>query len=155
MLGHDVVLILVDMMIRNASTHAACRIDIGPSSDAGTWVKYAVTANFYMIAQHSTKLLKTCFALIIRCCILDYNKLLVTLNIGCDRTCAHMCVVSKDRVSNIVVMRNLNLVKKNYVLKLSRVAYYSSLAHDSITSNESALADFSIFIDDTIVSKIC
>ena len=50
------------------------------------------------------------------------DKLFIGFYIGGDRTGAHVAVVTKDRVADIVIMRRLDMIKQDDVLQLHGIA---------------------------------
>ena len=46
-------------------------------------------------------------------------------------------------------MRYLNLIEKDYILKLGRVSYYTALSYDSLAADKCTLSNFCIFSYDT------
>ena len=59
-----------------------------------------------------------------------------------------MGFVSKNRVADIVVMRNLYFIKENDIFQFGGVSNDSALADDGISADKSTLADLRAFSDD-------
>ena len=85
------------------------------SANDSTWIENGITANFYIVTKHGTNLLKPCFDLFIT--IMDDNELFITLDIGCNGTCARMRIIAKNTIAYIVIMWCLNMVKENDILE--------------------------------------
>ena len=142
----DFAAVLVDAVFRNDSPDAGCRIDIAVPADDCSRVAYRIAAYFYMITEHSAELLDP--GLDIFSSVVDYDQLLVGLDVRSDRTCAHMAVVSEDGVTYIIVVRGLNMIEKDNVLELDRVAYNTVSSDQSRSSDKSTVSDFCVRSDD-------
>ena len=44
------------------------------------------------------------------------NQRFIALHIGCNRTSAHVGLIAKNGIANVVVMRCLNIIKQNDIL---------------------------------------
>ncbi|MFR7953554.1 MAG: DUF6783 domain-containing protein [Ruminococcus sp.] len=64
-LCYNLVFILINAVCRNASTYWRKRINVSVSSNHSSRIQNRTTANFYMICQHGTKLLKSCLNLLL------------------------------------------------------------------------------------------
>ena len=97
------------------------------SSDYCTGVAYSITANLNIIAEHGSELLNSCFYILSS--IMDYNQRLIALYITCDTSGTHVAEISEYGITYIIIMRGLNVIKKDYVLKLNTVTDYAVSAH--------------------------
>ena len=110
----DLTAVLVNAVSGYNASHAGGGIYVAVSADHGTGIADCITANLYVITKHGAEFFHASLHLF-RAIVYD-NKLLVALYVGGDGTCAHMTVIAKDTVANIVIMRRLYVVKKNHVL---------------------------------------
>ena len=106
-----------------------------------------------MICQHRTKLLKSCLNLLFT--VFYNNQHLIRLHIRADRTCAHVGLVSKDCIAYIIIMRNLNIVTKNYILKLCRVSNHAAISHQSLSADKCAVTNLCIFTNNCRTIDTC
>ena len=99
---------------RNESAHAGCRINVGMTADYGTGIQHGIAAYFHFITEHCTEFLKSGFDSLV---FVLYNyQGLVALNVARYGTGAHVGLKSEHGISDIIVMRNLHVVEKNHVL---------------------------------------
>ena len=133
-------------------------------------IKDGITSYLYVISEHSAELTKSC--LIRSSLTLNNNILTVSLDIGCDGTGTEVSLISENGITNVVIVRNLNLVKEDNVLKLCGVtncstfadnsalsdectlSYLSTLPYDSRTMDISRRKDLSIFCNPYILSYL-
>ena len=66
-----------------------------------------------------------------------------------------MCLVSKYRISDIIVMWNLYFIKQNDILKFCRISDYGSLSYNCIATDKCAVANLCIFSDDCRSMDVC
>ena len=59
-----------------------------------------------------------------------------------------MCLVSKNGITDVIVMRNLYFVEQDHIFQLGGVTNDSALADDGISADKSTLADLRAFSDD-------
>ena len=59
-----------------------------------------------------------------------------------------MGLVSKDRISYIIVVWDLHFIEQDDILKFCRVTYDCTFAYDCISTDECALTHFSVLSDD-------
>ena len=59
-----------------------------------------------------------------------------------------MGFVTQYSVSNIIVMGNLHIVKKDYILKLCGISHYTALSYKSFAADKCTVAHFCILADD-------
>ncbi len=64
-----------------------------------------------------------------------------------DGTCAEMCLVTENRVTDIVEMGDLRLVKDEAVLEFAGVAQHNAIPDDNIFTDVGTVADFASFSD--------
>lgn len=103
-------------VFRNDTAYAGCRINIGIAADDSARVKNGIAADLNVVAEHSAELLYAGLDLL-RSVMNDY-ELLVCLDVGSYRTCAHVAVIAEDRIAYIVVVRCLNVIEEDDVLEL-------------------------------------
>ena len=106
-----------------------------------------------MVTEHCAELFNICVNLF--AIAKNGYKALVTLKVWCDYTCACVWLVAENTVTNVVIVRSLNTVKKNWIFKLCWVAYNCTSADNCIASDKGALSDFGIFADDERSAEIC
>ena len=133
------------MMFRNNAAHHAQRVDVRVASDHGAGVQHAVAADLSIVTQHRAELAKT--GLIVPFPILHDHVLPVGLHVGCDGAGAHVRLHAEDRVAHVIVMRNLDPVEQDNVLKLRRIPDGRALSDDRAAADESALADLRVLPD--------
>ena len=143
----------MDAVLVHYSPHAAGGIDVGMSSYHGTGVQYAVASYFNEVAEHGSDFFDAGLDLLVS--VLDYHKGLVGLDIGSDGTCSHVAAVSEDGIAYIVIVRSLNMVKKNNVLELYAVTNNTVSANQSGTSDEGSMTHFGVGPYDARGTKIC
>ena len=90
------------------------------AADHGSRIADRIAADFNIIAQHGTELFDASFHLLRP--VVDDDKFLITLYVGCDGSCSHMAVIAKDAVADIIVMRCLDMVKKDDILQLHGIS---------------------------------
>ena len=123
------------------------------SSDDRTRIANAVAVDFNIVAEHGTELLDARLDLL--GAVMNDDELLVGLDVGSDGACAHMRIVSEDTVTYIVIVRSLNVIKEDNVLKFNGIAYYAVCTDECGASDECAVADFSLGTDDARCTEIC
>ena len=69
-----------------------------------------------MISEHGSEFLYSC--LNISVFRMHIYEQLIGFDIRRDRARSHVSFISEDRIPDIVVMRNLNLIKQDHVFKL-------------------------------------
>ena len=72
-------------------------------------------------------------------CAFDNNELLIGFYIGSNGTGTHMGFVSKNRVADIVVMRNLYFIKENDIFQFGGVSNDSAFADDGVSADKGTL----------------
>ena len=55
-----------------------------------------------------------------------------------------MGFITENRISYIIIMRNLYFIKQNNIFKFSRITYYSSLSYDSVATDKGTVANLCI-----------
>ena len=80
---------------------------------------------------------------------------LVRLYIRSNGTSSHVRLVTKNGISHIIVMRNLNIIKKNHVLQLRRIAYYCIGSDNYLSADKSAVANLRLRSDDYRPDNSC
>ena len=58
-----------------------------------------------------------------------------------------MCLVAKDGITDIVIMRHLYTVKDNVIFDLCGISYYRSFSDDCRTTDKRTVADLRFLID--------
>ena len=66
-----------------------------------------------------------------------------------------MSFITEYGISDVIVMGNLNIIKKNYILKFCRVTDNAFLSDKSISSDKCAGTNFGFGIDDAGSVYIC
>ena len=150
---YDLPTVLINAVFRNNPANTGSRIDIAVSADDCARIADRVASYFDMVSQHCAELLDAGLDVFIT--VMYYNEMLVRLDIGCDRSSSHMAVISEDRISDIVIVRCLDMVEEYDVLELDGIAHYTVSAYQSRTPDKSAVSDFSIRPDDTRCTEIC
>ena len=117
---NDLAVVLPYAVLRNNSANTGGRINITMTTDHGPWIADRIAADFNIIAQHGTELFDASFHLLRP--VVDDDKFLITLYVGCDGSCSHMAVIAKDAVADIIVMRCLDMVKKDDILQLHGIS---------------------------------
>ena len=59
-----------------------------------------------------------------------------------------MRFVSKNRITYIIIVRNLNFIKEDHILKLCGISYNSSFSYDRISTDKCTMTDFCILPND-------
>mgnify|MGYP000169952922 CR=1 FL=1 len=59
-----------------------------------------------------------------------------------------MCLVSKNGITDVIVMRNLYFVEQDHIFQLGGVADNGSFTYDRIAADECTVAYFCFFSDD-------
>ena len=59
-----------------------------------------------------------------------------------------MGLITQDCISHIIIVRYLNLIKKDDVFQFCRIAYHTAFTHKSFSTDKCAVADFGLFSDD-------
>ena len=59
-----------------------------------------------------------------------------------------MGLIAKDRVTHVIIVGGLHIVKEHHVLQLHGVAHHGVLAHDGAAPDEGAVAHLGPMIDD-------
>ena len=95
------------------------------TTDDCAWIANRIAADFYIIAEHRSELLDAGFDLL--CPIMDNNQLLITFHVARDAASAHVAVIAKDAVADIVIMRRLHMIKKD----LNSPSYFCSNIFDA------------------------
>ena len=153
MLSYNISAVFPDAAFRDDSSDAGCRINVGITSDHRARVKYCVAADLNVVSEHGAEFLDTCLDLL--SAVMDYYQLLIRLDIGCDGAGSHVSMESENRISDVIIMWRLYMVKQNNVFKFNRIAYYAVCAYKGGSSYERAVSYFRIRPDDAWSSKIC
>ena len=66
-----------------------------------------------------------------------------------------MGFVSQYCITNIIIVRNLNIVKKDNILKLCRVSNYAALSHHRFAADKCAVAHFCVLTNDSWSVNTC
>ena len=80
---------------------------------------------------------------------MNHNIGPVGLNVGCNGAGTHMRVKTKDRVSDIIIVRNLTLVEKDDVFQFTGVADNAAFSDNRLSADERALPQLRSLINDT------
>jgi hypothetical protein len=59
-----------------------------------------------------------------------------------------MAAITEDGISYVVIVRSLNVIKKDSILEFNRVSDYAVSSYQSGASDESAVTHFSVGSDD-------
>ena len=130
----------------NHSAYTGCRINLAVSSDHSSGVQHAVASDFDKIAERRTDFFTVRRDMLVT--IFDYDQRLVALNIGSNRTCTHMGLISQYGISDIIKMRNLNTVEEHCVLQFAGVADNSVFSYKRIASDKGTLTYLRAVIND-------
>ena len=66
-----------------------------------------------------------------------------------------MGFIAQNAVADVIVVRNLHPVEKNYVFKLGRVANHAAATDYRTATDKGAVPYFGIFTDDARRAQIC
>ena len=66
-----------------------------------------------------------------------------------------MCLIAKDRIPYIIVVRNMYLIEQNYIFKLCRISNQCSLPDNSIAADKCSVPYLRVFADDRRPVNIC
>ena len=152
MLCYNVSAVFPDAAFRDNSSDAGCRINVGITPDHRARIKYCVAADLNVVAEHGAEFFNTCLDLL--SAVMNDYQLLIRLYVGCDGAGAHVAVMTENRVSDVIIMRSLYMVKQNHVFELNRVAYHAVRTYESGASYERAVPYFCVRTDDAWSSKI-
>ena len=86
---------------------------------------------------------------------MDLDQLLVALNIAGNAACARMRLIAEDRVADIVVMRDLDIVKQDDIFQFRRIADNTVLADKRRTADERGVPDLGARTDDAGSCDLC
>lgn len=111
-----------------------------------TGIADRIAADFYIITKHGTELLNAGFHQLRP--VVDDHKLLIALHVAGDGTSSHMAIVTEDAVTDVVVMRSLDMIEPDHVLQLDAVADNTVSADKGGTAVEGAVPHLSIRSDD-------
>ena len=59
-----------------------------------------------------------------------------------------MGLITEDRISDIVVVRDLDLIEQDHIFKLRRISHDRALTDDGISADKCTVAHLCIFSDD-------
>ena len=144
---NNTVFILVDAVCRNEATNAGNRINLRITPDHSARIQNAVAADFRTVTYHRADFFATGFQRSTG--LLDHDKGFITLDIAGNRACTHMSLITQNRISDIIVVRDLNGIKQNNIFQLHRVADNRIFAHDCTLPDKGAVSHFSPMINNT------
>lgn len=79
---------------------------------------------------------------------MNHDIFAIALQIGANAASTHVGMGAEDRVPNIVVMRNLNVVEQDAVFQLAGVADHAALTNDDVATEIGARTELSPTADD-------
>ena len=79
-------------------------------------IQHAVAADLDIVAKDSADLFAACFDELIA--VFDDHEGLVALDVRRDGARAHMRLIAEYRIADVVIVRGLDTVEQNHVLKL-------------------------------------
>ncbi len=134
------------MVFWNNTPYAARGVNTGATAENGPGIQYTVAAYLYIVTQHGTDLFSPSgdfFPLVV-----DHDKGLVASDITGDAAGTHMALIAQDRVSYIIEMGHLHMIKKDNIFKLGGIAYHAFPANQRVTADKGAVANLGFVIDD-------
>ena len=152
LLGHNVPRRFENTVRRHRAPDGAEGIDVGVPPNDRAGVQHAVAADLHVVAQHRAYLLP---ARVHALSAADADHVgLVGLDVGGDRTRAHVGLVAQDAVAHVVIMGRLHAVKEDDVLQLHGVAHHAARAHQGAAPDERAVAHLRVRADDARPAQI-
>jgi hypothetical protein len=109
------------------TSDAAGGIDVGVAADHRAGVQHGVAAYFNVVAQHCAYLLDASLDLLVS--VLYDHQGLVGFHVGSDGAGSHMAVIAEDGIAYVVIVRSLDVIKKNDVFELHGVSYNAVSAY--------------------------
>ena len=66
-----------------------------------------------------------------------------------------MGFITQDRVTYIVIMRYLDVIKQYHIFQFRRISHHGMFPHDGTAANKRTVTDLSFFINDHRTMDIC
>ena len=133
-------------MCRHYTSYGRQRINIALSADHRTRVQDRTASNLYIVTDHGTKFLDTGLNISLRC--MYFHQMFIRFYIGRDGTRSHMCLVSKNRITHIVIMGNLYFIEKHHIFQFGGIADHSPFAYQCVTADKCTVTHLCFFSDD-------
>lgn len=116
MSNNDVVFILVDTVFGDNSADAGGGVHARMAAEDCPGIEHAVAADLNIVAEDRADLFAACFYELIA--VFDNNEGLIALDVRRDGACAHMRLIAKYRIADVVIVRGLDTVEQDHVFKL-------------------------------------
>ena len=124
-------------MVCYHSAYHRKRIDIGMSTNDRAGFKTGAS-HLHIISKHRPEFLKSCFNFFLS--VLYNHKCLVRLYVERNQP-APIWDLCPKMESPIVIMRNLNGIKKYHIFQLGRIAHHAVFSYDGISSDKGTMSD--------------
>ena len=147
------IFVFVNVIGGDTASYHGKRIKIGVSADDSAGIENAVASDIRPVAEHRADLAKA--GLHVLFSAVDHDVLLISLYVGCDGSCAHVCVKTEYAVAHIVVVRDFYFVEEYYVLEFGGISDSSAVSDDRAAADEGALPYSRVLINDAGSADIC
>jgi len=115
------------------------------ATDNRAGIDHCVAADLRSIANDCAEFSEARRNVAIGCYHRDFR--VIEFNVGENNACAQMCVVTNNRITDVIEMRHLYFIEQDRVFEFAGVSHDNAVANDHVFAHVAAAADVAVVAD--------